>query len=76
MGLKRIGKILHLTKSGNVVIEAEEIPEINETVYLKDKTEIGRVVEVFGPVSSPYVLVKYNGKAQVEKGKEVYVEKK
>mgnify|MGYP001626148567 FL=1 len=74
MPLKKIGIIMHLTKSNNIVIKAEEIPEINDTVYLKNKSEIGRVVEVFGSVSSPFVLVKYNGKPEVEEGKEVFIE--
>ncbi|MGC8568936.1 MAG: H/ACA ribonucleoprotein complex subunit GAR1 [Nitrososphaeria archaeon] len=76
MALKRIGTIMHLTKSNNVVIRAEDIPDINSVVYLKNKVELGRVIEVFGPVSSPFILVKYSGKAKVESGKEVYVETK
>ncbi len=76
MPLKKIGTIMHLTKSNNIVIKAEEIPQINETVYLKNKTEIGRVIEVFGPVSSPFILVKYNNKSKIEEGKEVFIEAK
>ena len=76
MPLKKIGDITHITKSNNIVIKAEEIPEINEVVYLKNKSEIGRVIEVFGPVSSPFILVKYNGKSEVVEGKEVFIERK
>ncbi len=76
MPLKKIGVITHITKSNNIVIKAEEIPEINEVVYLKNKSEIGRVIEVFGPVSSPFILVKYNGKSEVVEGKEVFIERK
>ncbi|MFP3130552.1 MAG: Gar1/Naf1 family protein [Nitrososphaeria archaeon] len=76
MPLKKVGVVYHLTKSNNIVIKAEDIPEINETVYLKNKSELGKVIEVFGPVSSPFILVKYNGKNAVKEGEEVFVERK
>ncbi|MFP3214045.1 MAG: Gar1/Naf1 family protein [Nitrososphaeria archaeon] len=75
MPLKKIGVVSHLTKNNNIVIKAEDIPEVNETVYLKNKSELGRVIEVFGPVSSPFILVKYNGKNAVREGEEVFVER-
>jgi rRNA processing protein Gar1 len=46
MCLQRLGKVLHVTPSQNVVVKADKTPKI------------GSAVDVIGPVPSPYVVVK------------------
>jgi len=58
-GLRRLGKVLHLSPmTGNLIVKAQVTPRIGEKVYNGELRLIGFVFDVFGPVSSPYVAVK------------------
>ena len=56
--LKRIGHVLHISPSRNLVLKAEAIPKIGDKVVDEELQTVGSVRDVFGPVSSPYVAVK------------------
>ena len=56
--MKPLGKVIKLTKSGSILIQTTEIPSINSVVATKDSKIIGRVKDVFGPASKPYVQIK------------------
>ncbi len=54
----KLGRLSHITKSGNLVLRGREIPSIYSLVTTKDSKEIGNVQDVIGPVSNPYIIVK------------------
>jgi RNA-binding protein len=58
--LRRLGKVLHLSKSGNLILRLEEtqVPPIGAPVCDYKLRNIGLVNNVLGPVRSPYVSVK------------------
>jgi RNA-binding protein len=56
--LQRIGLVLHMSPSRNLVIKTEKPPKIGETVVNDNLKPVGKVVDVFGPVTSPYASVK------------------
>ncbi|MFQ6136044.1 MAG: Gar1/Naf1 family protein [Candidatus Hydrothermarchaeales archaeon] len=56
--MKPLGKISHFTKSGGVILRSDEIPSMFSTVVTKDSREVGKVHDVFGPSSKPYILIK------------------
>jgi RNA-binding protein len=58
--LRRLGKVLHLSKSGNLILRLEqiEVPTIGSPVCDYKLRNIGVVNNVLGPVKSPYVSVK------------------
>lgn len=56
--MKALGELSHLTKGGNIVLRGGGVPAIYSYVVTQDRKRIGRVVDVIGPVSKPYVLVK------------------
>jgi RNA-binding protein len=58
MCLQRLGKVLHMTPSQNVVIKAEKTPKIGSAVVDENLKPVGKVFDVIGPVSSPYAVVK------------------
>jgi rRNA processing protein Gar1 len=58
--LYRIGRILHLSNTKNVILKAENIPHIGDAVTNEKLKPVGTVFDVFGPTSSPYVAVKPN----------------
>ena len=56
--LHRIGYILHLSNTKNIILKAENIPHIGAKVTNEKLKPVGTVFDVFGPTSSPYVAVK------------------
>jgi rRNA processing protein Gar1 len=58
--LNRIGNILHVSNTKNIILKAENIPHIGDKVTDEKLRSVGKVFDVFGPTSSPYVAVKPN----------------
>ena len=58
MCLQRLGKVLHVTPSQNVVVKADKTPKIGSAVVDENLKIVGKVFDVIGPVPSPYVVVK------------------
>jgi len=56
--LQRLGHVLHVSSSKNLILKAEKLPRINDKVVDENLKPVGTVFDVFGPVSSPYVAVK------------------
>ncbi len=56
--LHRIGHVLHLSNTKNMILKAENIPHIGDEVTNEKLKPVGTVFDVFGPTSSPYVAVK------------------
>jgi len=56
--LQRLGRVLHVSSSGNMILKAEKPPRIGDRVVDQSLKPVGVVFDVFGPVSSPYVAVK------------------
>jgi RNA-binding protein len=56
--VKRVGDVVR-TAQGLAVVRApdDEVPDFGITVVDENLTDIGRVVDVFGPVARPYVAV-------------------
>ncbi len=72
--MKRIGRILHYTKYGVFVVEAEKAISQNNTIYDDRKRKIGIVVDVIGPINKPYLVLKpLVDKPEKYVGKEVYI---
>ena len=58
--LHRIGHVLHVSNTKNMILKAENIPRIGDKVANEKLKPVGTVFDVFGPTSSPYVAVKPN----------------
>jgi rRNA processing protein Gar1 len=56
--LQRLGRALRISPSRNIIIKVEAVPRIGERVVDENLKAVGKVFDVFGPVSSPYVSVK------------------
>ncbi len=56
--MKRVGEVVR-TAQGLAVVRCPEgsTPEIGTVVVDESLSEVGRIVDVFGPVSRPYVAV-------------------
>ncbi len=79
--MKKLGIALHVVQQ-KIIVQNEplgsesQMPKINSLVIGPQKKRIGKVLDVFGPVSHPYLIVRLNKgidpMAQV--GKKLYVE--
>lgn len=58
MGLQRLGKVMSITPSRNLVVKIEKAPKIGSAVVDENLKVIGKVFDVIGPVSSPYAVVR------------------
>jgi len=56
--LQRLGLILHISPSRNMIMKVENIPRIGETVVDENLKPVGKVFDILGPVSSPYVAIR------------------
>lgn len=56
---RRLGMVLHISSnSGNLILKAEMNASIGEPVTDRENRVVGRVFDIFGPVSSPFISVK------------------
>ena len=60
--MKRLGEVVR-TAQGVVVVRSpdDSTPDIGTPVVDESLTDVGRVVDVFGPVDRPYVAVSPEG---------------
>lgn len=56
--MQRIGHVLHVSPDRNLILKAEKLPRIGAKVIDEKLKPLGKVFDIFGPVSSPYVKVK------------------
>lgn len=55
----RLGKVLHLSKSGNLILRLEDsnVPRTGSSVCDYKLARVGTVNNVLGPVKNPYLSV-------------------
>jgi len=56
--LHRVGKALHLSKDGNLVVKAQGETVIGTITYDVKLRPVGVVSDIIGPTRAPYILVK------------------
>jgi RNA-binding protein len=58
MCLQRLGRVLNVTPSQNVVVKTDKPPKIGLTVVDENLKVVGKIFDIIGPVSAPYAVVK------------------
>ena len=56
--MQRLGRVLNVTPSQNIVVKTESTPKIGSAVIDENLKVVGKVFDIIGPVSSPYAVVK------------------
>ena len=70
----RIGGALHVSSnSGNLISKITEIVHIGDSIYAKNRKKIGRIYDIFGAVTNPYVSITLNNKSEDIIGKDLYI---
>ncbi len=73
--LKPLGKVLHMSHNGYVVavIEESHLPSLGTPVYVEGGRRIGVLLDVIGPVNSPFAVIKPdNPEVSVKQGATIY----
>ena len=78
--MRRLGKVLHISNRGSIIIRTEKTPPVGRQAIVMDKKaqEVGIIIDVFGPVNFPYVAIKPNRGYDSQKlvGQMLYLYKK
>lgn len=78
--MRRLGKVLHISNRGSIIIRTEKTPPVGRQAIVMDKKaqEVGTIIDVFGPVKFPYVAIKPNRGHDPQKlvGQMLYLYKK
>ena len=58
--MRKLGTALHISRSGNIIVKIEQRgpPPLGSRVFDRDLRRLGVVVDIIGPTSSPYAVVK------------------
>jgi len=55
--LRKIGEVLHIGPNNRAIAKVEDLPKIGATIFDIKKKPIGIVLDIFGPVKSPYIEI-------------------
>ena len=72
--MKCVGKVSHLNSQNMAIVNTHDKVAKNTKIYDSEKRNIGRVVNIFGPVNGPYLAIAPNKGIRITKivGREVY----
>lgn len=56
--MQRLGKVIHVTPSQNIVVKTEKLSKLGSIVVNEKLETVGKIFDVIGPTTSPYVIVK------------------
>lgn len=55
--MNRLGKVIHLSSNKNLILRSKLTLKLRTTVFDNRLSPIGKICDVFGPVTSPYVSI-------------------
>jgi rRNA processing protein Gar1 len=50
--------VLHLSSNNNLILRAKRTAKSNQNVFDKQAHNIGKIIDIFGPVKTPYISIK------------------
>ncbi|MGQ4833377.1 MAG: H/ACA ribonucleoprotein complex subunit GAR1 [Candidatus Asgardarchaeia archaeon] len=69
--MKKVGKTLHVTSNGLIIVSTKSPPKIGSKVVNKKMEVIGTVFDIIGPVNSPFAVIKPKSKKYIERPPDV-----
>jgi RNA-binding protein len=58
MLLQRLGRVLNVTPSKNLVVKLDKAPKMGAAVIDENLKVVGKIFDIIGPVTSPYAVIK------------------
>ena len=76
--MKVLGNTSHIANSGKLIAISNKTPPAGAFVYNKNKNKIGKIVDIFGPVKTPYISIKLFKSTNIKNlennfGEELYI---
>ncbi len=56
--MQRLGIVLSVTPSHNIITKSDKIPKIGIDVVDEGLKVVGKIFDIIGPTSSPYIVVR------------------
>ena len=56
--MQRLGRVINVTPSQNLVVKAEQTPKIGLSVIDESLKTVGNIFDIIGPVTSPYAIIR------------------
>ena len=56
--MKFLGNISHISNSGKLIARSSQTPPSGAFIFNKDKKKIGKISDVFGSTTNPYISIK------------------
>ncbi len=56
--MNRLGKVIHLSSNKNLILRSKLSLKLRTTVIDNNLVQVGKIRDIFGPVTSPYVSIK------------------
>ncbi len=56
--MQRIGCVVHISSNRNMILKADNVPQIGNQAINENLRSVGTVSDVFGPITNPYVAVR------------------
>ena len=56
--MNRLGKVIHLSSNKNLILRSRLTLKLRTTVLDNHLVPVGKIQDIFGPVTSPYVSIK------------------
>jgi RNA-binding protein len=72
--LFQVGVLTHQAKSGRLIVKLSREVKPGVFLYAEDKRKLGKVIELIGPVKSPYASVAVVGGRTGRAGNPAFVE--
>ena len=56
--MQRLGRVINVTPSKNLVVKTENTPKIGSNVVDENLKTVGTIFDVIGPVTAPYAVIR------------------
>ncbi len=72
--MRKLGKVFVVTKKGDLLVKTTSTYRFNTIVVNQQIQTIGKIVDIIGPVATPYIVINTrNSEAKVKKGDQLYL---
>ncbi len=69
--MKKLGKVSVVAKNGNVLVRVTQTFRVGTKVINQQLAHIGKIVDIIGPVTSPYIVINTRGSTTKAKKNEI-----
>jgi rRNA processing protein Gar1 len=69
--MKKLGKVSIIAKNGNILVRTTTTFRVGTKVVNQQLANIGKIVDIIGPVATPYIVINTRGSNATAKKNEI-----